>query len=119
AIAFRTRETELLREVSQRDAGRGLVIATGGGFVDEPESLALVASSPWPKFWLDPPAATLWERLGGAPDRRKIGNLTDFPAMLALLEKRRPFYEKIATSRNKSQDISECLASLKMVLRKL
>jgi hypothetical protein len=58
----------------------------------------------------------LWERLAGAPDRRKIGDLSDFPAMLVLLEKRAPFYEKIATFRLESQDISECLALLKKLV---
>jgi shikimate kinase len=111
--AFRARETELLREVS---AIERVVIATGGGFVDVPESRAVVEAAAGEKVWIDPPAERLWERLSEAPDRLKIGHLTDFAAMRALLEKRRPFYEKISTFRLESQDISECLASIQSLV---
>jgi shikimate kinase len=113
--AFRAHETELLREVSSIAVGR-VVIATGGGFVDVPESRALVEAAAGQRVWLDPPAELLWERLSAAPDRLKIGHLTDFAAMRALLEKRRPFYEKISSFRLESQDISECLASIQRLV---
>ena len=112
---FRAKETALLREASGLFPD-GLVIATGGGFVDVPESRAVVEASTWPKVWLDPPGERLWERLSAAPDRLKIGHLTDFAAMEKLLEKRRPFYEKIATFRLESQDISDCLASIQRLV---
>lgn len=112
---FRARERDLILEVCGRETAC-LVIATGGGFVDEPASFAAVAESGWPAAWLDPPAERLWERLSVAPDRQKIGHLTDFSAMEMLLKKRRPFYEKIATYRLETQDISECLASLQRLV---
>ena len=117
AAEFRRKETALLREVSALSA-LSVVIATGGGCVESDESRKILAANPWPKVWLDPPAELLWERLENSPDRRKIGHLTDFPTMLALLDARRPFYEKIASSRLESQDINDCIASLKIVVEK-
>ena len=49
-------------------------------------------------------------------ERRKIGDLSDFAALQALCRKRRPFYEKIATFRTESRDISDCLAQLKIAI---
>ena len=115
--AFRAREEELLREVASLQA-EGLVIATGGGFVERDASREIVATSSWPKAWLDVPAEALWARLKDAPERRKIGHLTDYLALQNLLEKRRPFYAKIATFRVESQDISERLALLKSAVQK-
>lgn len=114
---FRAQEEAILRATSKRlDEGEGLVVATGGGFVDWPASRKILLASRHPKFYLDPTAEALWERLRGQEDRLKIGNLTSFEAMRALLEKRRPFYEKIATLEWKNQDISECLPALKRLL---
>ena len=89
------------------------VIATGGGFVEREASRKIVVDSPWPKLWLDPPERLLWERLEKDQERRKIGDLGDFAALQALCRKRRPFYEKIATFRSESQDISDCLALIR------
>lgn len=114
--AFRRDEEALLREVSE---GRGgAIVATGGGFVDWAPSREILLRSPWPRIYLEAPAAVLWERLCEQPERRKIGNLSDLPRLEEWLEKRRPFYEKIATVRLDSRDISECLAALKKVLEK-
>ena len=110
---FRAEEEKELRRAASL-APIGLVIATGGGFVEREASRKIVAESPWPKLWLDPPEEVIWERLEKAPERRKIGDLGDFAAMQALHRKRRPFYEKIATFRSGTQDISECLALLKI-----
>lgn len=112
--AFRKEEESLLRETSVRmRAGERLVVATGGGFVDWPPARAILEESSFPKLYLDPPAEVLWERLKNRPDRQKIGHLSSFAAMEALLEKRRPFYEKIASIHWKDQDITGCLAALK------
>lgn len=109
--AFRREEEALLRTLS--GGAPGHVLATGGGFVDHAPSREFLASAPGPKVWLDPPAEVLWERLEGDQKRLKIGDLSTYEGMRALWEKRRPFYEKIATSRLASQDISECLALMK------
>ncbi len=115
--AFRKTEESMLREISSRlDAGEGLIVATGGGFVDHAESRKVLLASSHPKFFLDPPPEALWGRLKESEERLKIGNLTTFEAMHSLLEQRRPFYKKIASSTWKSQDISECLPALERLL---
>ena len=112
---FRAREADLLKEIVAMPED-GLVVATGGGFVDYEPSFELVAKSSWPKAWLDPPAELLWERLVHFPNRRKIGSLSNFSRLAAMLKKRRPAYEKIATFRTESRDISDCLAQLKIAI---
>lgn len=113
--AFRREEEKLMLAARWRleEPGPGVVVATGGGCVDWAPSREILIKSARPKVFLDPPADELWARLQKEPERLKIGNLTDFFAMETLLEKRRPFYEKIATFRLGSQDISGCLAALK------
>jgi len=109
--AFRAKEQELLEE-----AARGMqeiVVATGGGFVDWPASRKILEEHTAPKLFLNPPAELLWERLRAQPERLKIGHLTDLLSMRALLEKRRPFFEKISTAACETQDISEILLHLK------
>jgi shikimate kinase len=114
---FRAQEEALLRATSARlDAGEGLVVATGGGCVEWPASRKILLASAHPKLYLDLPAELLWARLKDAKERLKIGNLTSIEDMTALLEKRRPFYEKIASSAWKTQDISECLPALERLL---
>ncbi|HEY8279188.1 MAG TPA: shikimate kinase [Bdellovibrionota bacterium] len=120
---FRKEEENLLREMDSllSDSSlkkTGLILATGGGFVDWPASFQIVALSRHPKAYLELPAEALWERLKSSPDRRKIGDLSDFETMQLLLEKRRPFYEKIASFRLKSQAIKDCLAQLESHLAK-
>ncbi len=111
---FRREEEKLLNETSLLlDQGRTIIVATGGGFVDWAPSRAILERSALPKVFLDPPAEVLWQRLAEHPDRRKIGNLTSPAAMEALLEMRRPFYEKIASIRWKDQDINVCLTASK------
>ncbi len=112
--AFRREEEALLREVSgQMEGGKRLVVSTGGGFVDWAPSREILEQSAFPKLYLDPPATQIWQRLKNRPDRQKIGDLTSFAAMESLLEKRRPFYEKISSIHWKDQDINGCLAALK------
>lgn len=114
---FRESECALLEETARRMAGgEGLVVATGGGFVDWPSSRKILDASAPPKIFLNPPAELLWERLREQPERLKIGHLTDFNRMVELLEKRRPFYEKISTAACENQDISEILLLAKSLL---
>lgn len=114
---FRAQEEAILRSTSKRlDEGEGLIVATGGGLVEWPASRKVLLASRHPKLFLNPPAEALWARLSEQKERLKIGNLTSFEEMSALLEKRRPFYEKIATLHWKNQDISGCLPALERLL---
>jgi shikimate kinase len=115
--AFRRGEEALLHEAALR-VEQGWIVATGGGFVDWLPSRRILEASPFPKIFLDPPAELLWERLQQEEDRLRIGNLTTFDRMRNLCDARRPFYEKIATSTWKNQDISECLPALESLLEK-
>jgi shikimate kinase len=105
---FREEEAEILRQAAA--SPEHTVFALGGGFVDHAPSREILARARGVKLWLDPPAELLWGRLEGDQKRLKIGDLSTFEGMRSLLEKRRPFYEEIATFRTESQDISECLA---------
>jgi shikimate kinase len=107
---FREEECGLLR--GALSGGDRTVIATGGGFVDHAPSREIVANAPGPKWWVDPPVEVLWERLQKDESRIKIGDLSSIEGVRVLLEKRRPFYEKIASFRTNGRDISECLALL-------
>lgn len=109
--AFRRQEQELLEKAARQM--KETIVATGGGFVDWPGSRDFLEAHEAPKLFLNPPAELLWERLRDRPDRLKIGHLTDFTSMRALLEKRLPFFEKISTAACETQDISEILLHLK------
>lgn len=112
--AFRAEEEQLLAEF-ERDP-RTLVIATGGGIVEWPFSRELLERSRRPKIYLELDAKTLWQRLENSPERKKIGDLENMGRLAALLEKRRPFYEKIATFRVENRAITESLARIKKFL---
>ncbi len=113
--AFRRKEFSLLRSVDEKlqtSAQEGWVVATGGGVVEWPESLALLGASPVPKGYLTAPPEELWARIQHLPERQKIGKIEDFPALRRLWERRLPLYEKIATFRVESRDINESLAQV-------
>jgi shikimate kinase len=112
---FRAAELELLRETDAAlrlmDA-KDTVIATGGGLVEIDLARQILWESPFPKIYLELDADGLWNRLKNSPERKKIGDLNGFEVLQSLLEKRRPYYEKIATFRLWNQDISGALDAL-------
>jgi shikimate kinase len=115
--AFRREEESVLRELVAAKENR--VIATGGGWADWPASVDLLARAPGEKIYLEVPAEELWRRLENAPERRKIGDLRSLAAMAELLKKRAPNYEKIATSRVASRDITRALERLVEIANRL
>jgi shikimate kinase len=112
---FREEEFELLREAEALE--EPTLVATGGGLVDHPASLEFLERSPRPKIYLEVEASLLWARLLAQPERRKIGKLTSFESLQALLNFRRPRYEKIATFRVVNRDITQALIETKQLLR--
>jgi shikimate kinase len=113
--AFRREEEKLLRELDGKSDPTW--IATGGGIVEWEPSLQILARSRREKIYLEVPAEELWRRLEPYPERKKIGNLHNFSALEALLEKRRPLYEKIATRRLENRVITSALNDLKTLIR--
>jgi XRE family aerobic/anaerobic benzoate catabolism transcriptional regulator len=112
---FRREECALLRETEALT--EPTLVATGGGLVDHPASLEFLERSRNPKIYLEVDASLLWARLLAQPERRKIGKLTSFEALQALLDSRRPSYEKIATFRVINRDITQALTETKQLLR--
>ena len=90
----------------------GHLLATGGGIVDWAPSLTHLAKTEIPKIYLKVDPNELWRRLEKSPERRKIGNLQDFPALLALYQRREPLYEKIASYVVHNRDIKMALNAL-------
>ncbi len=84
---FRLLEHEELKRVS---AGVPQVIALGGGAFCRPENCAIVEAA-GKSFWLDAPLNVIVARCEGDPSRPLF---TTRPEMEALLEARRPFYQK-------------------------
>lgn len=119
--AFRQSEHALLQkfEDSIVKGGASVLVATGGGVVESPASRQLLENSRLAKIYLEVSPEALWQRLSGEPERRKIGNLANLEALRALLARRQPFYEKIATYSVKNQDITQALIELKHLLRGL
>lgn len=107
--AFRAEEARLLRELGEWPRDEGQVVATGGGILEGQESRDWLAASSAPKIYLEVTAEEAWARLAESPDRRKIGDLRTHADVARLLAERRPAYEKIATFRVPTRDISGTL----------
>ena len=93
--AFRAAETDALRETT---AGNGMVVATGGGTLVQPQNLAVVRLS-GPVVWLRAAPGVIRQRLGSAASRPMLhadGRALTGDALDArvrdLLAAREPFY---------------------------
>jgi shikimate kinase len=88
---FRRRETEALRAAA---AGRGTVVATGGGAACREENLALMLAS-GRVVALEVSAAEAVRRTGGHSGRPLLdGSADPLGAATALLARRQPFYAR-------------------------
>lgn len=118
--SFRRGEAALLAEVEAelQRAGRVTIVATGGGILEDPANEELLRRSEALKVYLEVPADELWRRLAEHPERRQIGDLHDSSALSALLARRAPAYEKIATATLPNGSISFSLNELKQVLNR-
>ena len=104
--AFRGLESEVLREVC---AGRGQVVATGGGIVLAPENQKLIQQS-GTTFFLMAEISTLLGRLNKAPNRTHRPPLSDLTPEQELIQsniQRGPIYMNLADHILRSEDSLE------------
>lgn len=116
---FRRGEESILSEMEAVATGPHRVVATGGGLVDWAPSVGLLLRAAAPKIYLEVPEEELWARLQRQPERRKIGDLHSFEQMKNLLQSRRVIYEKIATYRVPSRDITGALELIEDIAKRL
>jgi shikimate kinase len=91
---FRRLERDLTHEV--RDAGGGMVLAPGGGWVTVPEAVGLLRP-PGAVVYLAAEPATALRRMGALRDRRPLlANANPLAALERLLAERRGLYEAAA-----------------------
>lgn len=89
--AFRAKEREVLQHaVAERD----VVIATGGGMVEDAHNRDLLRQASF-TVWLHAPVDTLLERLRGADDRPLLAGAPD-ARLNHLAQRRAPFYTQLA-----------------------
>lgn len=87
--AFRSIESEMLREVLHK--GEAKVIALGGGAWIQDKNRALVEQYDFTSVWLDVPFETCWTRIEASEEDRPLGRTRE--QALTLYEQRRPIYE--------------------------
>jgi shikimate kinase len=85
---FRRREQAAIASLASEGTA---VIATGGGAVLDPGNVDLMRSS-GTVVWLDARPTTLAGRLGGGEGRPLLSDAEPLPAIIDLLNQRRPFY---------------------------
>ncbi len=90
--AFRQRETQMLRELAQR---QGLVCSTGGGIVLAEENRALLKSA-GRVVYLHAPPPVLHQRTRGDKSRPLLRTADPAAAILAMYERRDPLYREVA-----------------------
>jgi shikimate kinase len=117
--AFRREEEGLLRQVDRGSPAKPLLVATGGGIVSWEPSFEVLRASKFPKIFLRVASKDLWERLSRHPERRKIGDLSDFSRLESLLADREPRLEKIATYTVENRDITQALSEVETLLGRL
>ena len=89
---FRERETDLLREISQR---QGLLVATGGGVVMRPGNRQLLRDSGF-VVWLRTPVAHQIDRLSRDKSRPLLQAPDREQRLHKLAEQRDPLYRELA-----------------------
>ncbi|HEU4769170.1 MAG TPA: shikimate kinase [Pyrinomonadaceae bacterium] len=87
--AFRSIETEMLREVL--DNGEAKVIALGGGAWIQAPNRELVEHYGCLSVWLDVPFERCWSRIEASVEDRPLGKTRE--QALVLYEQRRPVYQ--------------------------
>ncbi len=111
---FRRLERETLRKIL--DAGpSSCVIATGGGIVTEPETLALLQLKTW-SVWLRARPEDHWSRVVAQGDTRPMrGHDSAFDALVAILRDRERLYRQahviVDTSGREVQSIAQEVVS--------
>lgn len=85
---FRDRERRALLNLREDEP---LVVATGAGTVERPDTMALLRER-GPVVWLDAPWPTLRARLRGLPGRAMVIDHLGWDGVAALYRRRRPLY---------------------------
>ena len=88
---FRKVEKEVIRQLSSRE---GLVMATGGGAVMDPENVASLRQKGW-LICLTAQPETILTRLKEHPDRPLLNSSDRLSEIQRLLNIRRPFYDRV------------------------
>lgn len=113
--AFRTIESNALRELLQR--GGANVIALGGGAWIEEQNRSLINKYDCTSIWLDVPFEVCWERIIAAGEDRPLGRTRDQAE--ALFNRRRPFYElaQVHIKSRPEEDFSDLVSRIAETIR--
>lgn len=108
---FRKRETEALRSLMGK---QGLIIATGGGIVTQPENIPMLQQLGY-VVWLNANPKTLLHRTSYSDDRPLLRNADPESTLSNLLEARKALYQdtcdlRITTDDLSSQDVAYGIA---------
>ena len=112
--AFRTVESETLRDVLQsRAAG---VVALGGGAWIEAANREVIDEYGCASVWLDVPFEVCWSRIETAGEDRPLGKTRS--QALALYERRRPVYElaNVHVSVSGREELDDLIATIQNLL---
>ncbi|MBM4131642.1 shikimate kinase [bacterium] len=113
---FRARE---LAAVAGLDAGRRLVVDTGGGVVETPAATAMLRER-GVVIWLDAPWETLRARLEAGPEgERPLVATLGWDGLEALFRRRRPLYAAAADFRLAAAGTDAVLLARTAMLRSL
>ena len=99
---FRRRETEVLRSLLGTS---GLVIATGGGIVTQPQNLPLLKQLGF-VVWLNATPDTLHNRTARSDDRPLLKHGDAAATLRRLYEERRPLYEAVCDFKITTDDLA-------------
>ncbi|CAN5871756.1 hypothetical protein BH11VER1_BH11VER1_32340 [soil metagenome] len=99
---FRKRETEALRSLMGK---QGMIIATGGGIVTQPENIPLLQQLGY-VVWLNANLKTLLHRTSYSDDRPLLRNADPEATLSSLLEARKAFYQDTCDLRITTDDLS-------------
>ena len=105
--AFRTIESDVLRELLEEDAAS--VIALGGGAWIEEENRDLINQHSCLSVWLDVPFEVCWSRIEASGDDRPLGRTRE--QAQALYDRRRSVYKLAKLHIQNSDEDLEALIS--------
>ncbi|WP_341679454.1 shikimate kinase [Niveibacterium sp. SC-1] len=91
-IGFRRRESQMVAELCARD---GIVIATGGGAVMDPENRRVMRADAW-VVYLDVPVKLLYERTRHDENRPLLQVADPLAKLESLRAQRDPLYREVA-----------------------
>ncbi len=111
---FRDRETELLRELSDR---QGIVVSCGGGVPKREENIRLMKES-GTVVWLEAEPETILERVSRNNNRPLLEGKKNIEAIRDMMQERRPLYERAADIRVRADGRPVCSIAKEILKRK-